>query len=111
MLRVNGNVEGRNFVGIVSGLLWWKFLLHVKGMSENLSTLIYTIIQIAAALKYFVAIFLIAIFFFADMIDIVKKTSGECENVDGEMDSSLETFCSLTPLQTYLAMYGIMVRT
>mmetsp|Transcript_1103 Transcript_1103/g.2297 ORF Transcript_1103/g.2297 Transcript_1103/m.2297 type:complete len:938 (-) Transcript_1103:62-2875(-) len=109
ILYVNNNVEGRNYVGIVAGLLWWKFLLHVKGMSQNLSTLIYTIIQIASALKYFLAIFLIAIFFFADMIDIVKKTSGDCNDVDGAMDSSLETFCSLTPLQTYLAMYGVMI--
>ena len=44
------------------------------------------------------------------MVDIVKKTSGECEYVDGELvDSSLENFCSLTPLQTYLAMYGVMI--
>ena len=54
--------------------------------------------------------FLVSIFFFADMIDIVKKTSGDCDFVDGEeMDSSLETFCSLTPLQSYLAMYGVMI--
>jgi len=107
MLHIKGNVEGRNYVGIVSGLLWWKFLLHVKGMSQNLSTMIYTIMQIAATLKYFMVIFLIGIFFFADMIDIVKKTSGECDNVDGDMD--LEAFCSLTPLQSYLAMYGVMI--
>ncbi|KAL7543156.1 hypothetical protein ACHAXR_013255 [Thalassiosira sp. AJA248-18] len=109
MIHINGNVEGRNFVGIVAGLLWWKFLLTVKGMSENLSTLIYTIMQIAVALKYFLAIFLISIFFFADMIDIVKKTSGECDHFDGEMDSGLEAFCSLTPLQSYLSMYAIMI--
>lgn len=41
------------------------------------------------------------------MIDIVKKTSGDCDGE--EMDSSLETFCSLTPLQSYLAMYGVMI--
>lgn len=109
MMYLNSNVDGHNFVGIVAGLLWWKFLLHVKGMSENLSTLIYTIVQIAITLKYFLIIFVITIFFFADMIDIVKKTSGECNDVDGAMDSSLETFCSLTPLQTYLAMYGVMI--
>ena len=44
------------------------------------------------------------------MIDIVKKTSGDCDFAEGEeMDSSLETFCSLTPLQSYLAMYGVMI--
>lgn len=73
VLYVNSTIEGRNFAGIVSGLLWWKFLLHgksfvvmtdahlnnihklivtlifpniVKGMSENLSTLIYSIMQV-----------------------------------------------------------------
>ena len=106
MIYVNSKIEGHNYVGIVAGLLWWKFLIHVKGMSKNLSTLIYTIWQIAITLKYFLTIFLVAIFFFADMIDIVKKTSGECE---GEIDSSLETFCELTPLQSYLAMYGVMI--
>ena len=55
-LYVNGNVEGFNYVGIVSGLLWWKFLLHVKGMSESLSTLIYTILMIASQLRYFLAV-------------------------------------------------------
>lgn len=55
--------------------------------------------------------FLISIFFFADMIDIVKKTSGECDSIDEDMDGSLETFCSLTPLQSYLSMYSVMVRT
>ncbi|KAL7552296.1 hypothetical protein ACHAWF_018276 [Thalassiosira exigua] len=95
ILYVNPNVDGRNFVGIVSGLLWWKFLLHIKGMSENLSTLIYSIMQIAANLKYFLAVFVIGIFFFADMVDIIKKTSGECEYFDGEF--------------TYLAMYAVMI--
>lgn len=108
-------------------------------MSENLSVLIYTILQartnrgcaflflscacpwalaltrscraaqIGLALRYFLAVFGIAIFMFADMLDLVKKTSGECARDGGEAESSLETFCSLTPLQTYLAMYGIMV--
>ncbi|KAL9186107.1 hypothetical protein ACHAXT_005345 [Thalassiosira profunda] len=110
MIYVNSSIDGFNFVGIVAGLLWWTFLLHLKGMSENLSTLIYTIIQIAGTLKWFVTIFCVAIFFFADMVDIVKKTSGDCEFADGEeVDSSLETFCSLTPLQTYLGMYGILI--
>lgn len=88
------------------------------------------------ALKYFLVIFLVAIFLFADMVDIVKvrfshgvkldpaactsvltkrsfpsryfpkKTSGEC---DGDVESSMETFCALTPFQTYLAMYTVMV--
>lgn len=40
VLFVKPNIVGHNFVGIVAGLLWWKFLLHVKGMSESLSTLI-----------------------------------------------------------------------
>jgi len=110
MLFVNGNVEGFNFTGIVMGMLWLKFLLQVKGMSESLSTLIYTIVQIGLQLRYFLTIFLIVIFFFGDMIDIVKKTSGDCENIDGdETDDSIESFCSLTPLQSYLAMYGVMI--
>ena len=108
MLHVNGNIEGHNYIGIVGGLLWWKFLLHIKGMSEALSTLIYTIVEIGLKLRYFITIFLISIFFFADMIDIVKKTSGDCDYVDGEVDNDLETFCSLTPLQSYLAMYGVV---
>lgn len=56
MLRMDYNVIGMNYIGIAGALLWWKFLLHVKGMSVNLSTLIYTIIQIAAMLKYFLAV-------------------------------------------------------
>ena len=110
MLHVNGNIEGHNYIGIVGGLLWWKFLLHIKGMSEALSTLIYTIVEIGLKLRYFITIFLISIFFFADMIDIVKKTSGDCDYVDGEADNDLETFCSLSPLQSYLAMYGVVSR-
>ena len=44
------------------------------------------------------------------MIDIVKKTSGDCEYIEGnETDDSIESFCSLTPLQSYLAMYGVMI--
>mmetsp|Transcript_38226 Transcript_38226/g.80420 ORF Transcript_38226/g.80420 Transcript_38226/m.80420 type:complete len:864 (+) Transcript_38226:37-2628(+) len=109
ILYVNSNIEGRNYAGIVSGLLWWKVLLHMKGMSESLSTLVYTIIQITGTMKYFLFIFLGTIFFFADMVDIIKKTSGECEDFDGQEDSSLEVFCSLTPLETYLAMYGVMI--
>jgi len=46
ILYVDSNVDGRNYTGIVCGLLWWMFLLHVKGMSEHLSTLMYTIVQV-----------------------------------------------------------------
>lgn len=105
IIHRHGDIENRNFLGLVSGLLWWKFLLQIKGMSESLATLIYTIIEIAGSLVYFLMIFLVAIFFFADMVDVVKKTSGDCDGLEDGYD----TFCSLTPLQTYLAMYGIML--
>ena len=56
------------------------------------------------------------------MIDIVKKTTGECEYVEGDPsnrflastsdeDSELNSFCSLSQPQSYLAMYFVMVRT
>jgi len=55
------------------------------------------------------------------MIDIVKKTTGECDNVEGDPsnrflantsdeDSELNSFCSLSQPQSYLAMYFVMVR-
>lgn len=94
--------------------LCWKYCICKKHIHSNLvPTFVVLAIrfQIAGTLKYFLAVFLISIFFFADMVDIVKKTSGECDFVDGEIEGSLETFCSLTPLQTYLSMYAIMVRT
>mmetsp|Transcript_35905 Transcript_35905/g.61257 ORF Transcript_35905/g.61257 Transcript_35905/m.61257 type:complete len:284 (-) Transcript_35905:294-1145(-) len=43
------------------------------------------------------------------MVDIIKKTSGECEDFDAEEGGSLEAFCSLTPPQAYLAMYAVMI--
>lgn len=70
----------------------------------------------------YLAVFFVLIFFFADMIDIVKKTSGECDQAEGDLnvrylggstgdeDGSLESFCSLSQPQSYLAMYFVMVR-
>lgn len=55
-------------------------------------------------MKYFIALFLISIFFFADMITITKQTSGECD-MDDESG-----FCTTNQVHSYLAMYGIMVR-
>ncbi|KAL7482462.1 hypothetical protein ACHAW6_008132 [Cyclotella cf. meneghiniana] len=104
IIYVDGNIHGRNFLGLVMGLLWWKLVLHLKGMSSSLSTLIYTILQIAGSLKYFLLIFLILIICFADMIQIVTKTSDQCEG-----DAEFETLCSLSPVQSYVAMYGIMI--
>lgn len=48
VLYCDGNVQDNGFLGIVAGLLWWKFLIHTKGMSEHLSTLIYTIIKVSS---------------------------------------------------------------
>jgi hypothetical protein len=122
IMYVDSNVDGWNYTGIVCGLLWWMFLLHVKGMSEHLSTLIYTIVQISGTLKCFMAIFFVLIFFFADMIDIVKKTTGECDTIEGDSSNrylgstsdeggdDLNSFCSLSQPQSYLAMYFVMVR-
>ncbi|KAL3794639.1 hypothetical protein HJC23_010067 [Cyclotella cryptica] len=104
IIYVDENIHGRNFLGLVMGLLWWKLVLHLKGMSSSLSTLIYTILQIAGSLKYFLLIFLILIICFADMIQIVTKTSNQCDG-----DADFETLCSLTPVQSYVAMYGIMI--
>ena len=71
---------------------------------------------------YFLAVFFVLIFFFADMIDIIKKTSGECDQVEGDLsvrylgsstgdeDGSLDSLCSLSQPQSYLAMYFVMVR-
>ncbi len=56
------------------------------------------------------------------MIDIIKKTSGECDQVEadlsvrylgsstGDEDGSLDSLCSLSQPQSYLAMYFVMVR-
>lgn len=32
ILYVDEEIYGRNFLGIVMGLIWWKFILHIKGM-------------------------------------------------------------------------------
>ncbi|KAL7480283.1 hypothetical protein ACHAW6_005975 [Cyclotella cf. meneghiniana] len=101
-IYVDENIRGRNFLGLVVGLVWWKLVLHVKGMSSSLSTLIYTILQIAGSLKYFLLIFLILIICFADMIQIVTKTSNQCDD-----DADFQTLCSLTPVQSYAAMWYV----
>lgn len=31
-IYVDENIRGRNFLGLVVGLVWWKLVLHVKGM-------------------------------------------------------------------------------
>ncbi|KAL7463507.1 hypothetical protein ACHAXS_003867 [Conticribra weissflogii] len=103
ILYIDGTVADRTYIGLVAGLMWWKLLLQMKGMSEHLATLIYTILQVSRALKYFIYVFLIVICFFADMITIVKQTTGEC---DGDNVSEI---CSSTQMQTYLLMYGVMI--
>mmetsp|Transcript_1247 Transcript_1247/g.2827 ORF Transcript_1247/g.2827 Transcript_1247/m.2827 type:complete len:755 (+) Transcript_1247:1120-3384(+) len=103
ILYTDGTVANRTYIGIVAGLMWWKLLLQMKGMSEHLATLIYTILQVSRALKYFIFVFLIVICFFADMITIVKQTSGECDGDD------VSEICSSTQMQTYLLMYGVMI--
>jgi hypothetical protein len=50
-----------------------SLLLLSPKQSSSLSTLIYTILQIAGSLKYFLIIFFILIVCFADMIQIVTK--------------------------------------
>lgn len=70
----------------------------------------------------YLAVFSVLIFFFTDMVDIIKKTSGECDQVEGDLsvrhlgsstsdeDGSLNSLCSLSQPQSYLAMYFVMVR-
>jgi hypothetical protein len=31
-MYVDENIRGHNFLGLVVGLVWWKLVLHVKGM-------------------------------------------------------------------------------
>jgi len=107
MLHVNGNIEGHNYIDSRGTFMVEVSITHQRDErgSEHPDMFI---VEIGLKLRYFITIFLISIFIFADMIDIVKKTSGDCDYVDGEADNDLETFCSLTPLQSYLAMYGVV---
>lgn len=38
------------------------------------------------------------------MVQIVMKTSEQCDG-----DADFETMCSLTPVESYVAMYGVMI--
>ena len=107
LLYQNNEFYGPNFMGIAAALLWLKLLGHIRGMNENVATLLYTVLRINRKIVPFLFILVFLLFMFGDVIEIISKFSGRCESgIDADDDSN---FCSANSVDHYILMYSFLI--
>jgi hypothetical protein len=94
------------FLALAMGSLWLKLLGLLRAVNAHLATFILAIQDIVRDIRWFLLVFAIAIFMFADMIHIITihaQDGNFCK--DGEAPSA---FCN-DVAQVYLKLYAVLM--
>ena len=95
------------FLALAMGALWLKLLGLLRAVNAHLATFILAIQDIVRDIRWFLLVFAIAIFMFADMIHIITVHAQDgnfCKD-----DEAPSAFCNDGVAQVYLKLYAVLV--